>query len=122
MSDRINTDVVDMYVDLSYGVLLIIGISTMILMNEYLVAVAFGTGIMLGYAVHVGWRMARFDPEAASRIEQAVDEKVEAHVDDMREDVEKTVEDTVEEEVGQAQEEIEDAVEEAVEETVNDSS
>lgn len=123
MTDRVNVDMVDLYVDLTYGALLMVGIVSMMVFNQYLAAVTFGVGVVLAYAVHFGWRMARFDPDAADRIEQAVDEKVEDHVGDMADEVKDTVEEevgkNVAEQVGQAQSEIEQTVEEKVEETVN---
>lgn len=83
---RKHREFADLYVDLTYGLLLFVGIVAMIFFQQYLSAVMFGVGVMLSYAVHVAWRMARFDP---------VDEKVENVVEDKFEEIEETVEATV---------------------------
>lgn len=88
--------------------------------SERLPAVTFGVGIILGYAVHIGWRMARFDPKVTSAVEDVEEavgevgervEVVESKVNTV-EDVEETVD-----EVGDQIEDIEEKVD-SVEETV----
>lgn len=77
---------IDLYVDLSYGVLLLIGITAMVLLQEYLAAVTFGVGLIIGYAVHIGWRMARFDPQSRNAFEESMEEVVEDQVEESVED------------------------------------
>lgn len=77
---------IDMYVDLTYGILLLVGIAAMIFLQHYLSAVTFGLGILIGYAVHIGWRMARFDPEAKTTFEENVEQTVEETVENAVED------------------------------------
>lgn len=106
--------IVDKYVDLTYGILLFTGMASMIGLSERLPAVTFGVGIMLGYAVHVGWRIARFDPRVTSKVEE-VGEAI-GEIDDKVESVESKVDsvDKVEETVDKVESTV-DSVEETVE-------
>jgi len=70
---------VDVYVDLTYGVLLCLGVGSQVLYGSSTAALAFTVGLTLGYAVHVGWRMSRFDPDDVGDV---VEETVEDVVDD----------------------------------------
>lgn len=99
MSKHVNLDTVDFYVDVTYGVLLFIGIMSMLLFTSNIAAVTFGVGVLLGYAVHIAWRMARFDPDAERVIEDTIEDTVESKVDEIEDTVEQTVEETVEEHV-----------------------
>lgn len=115
-------DKIDIYVDLTYGVLIASGMVAMIFLNNYLAAVAYGFGVLLSYCVHIGWRMARFDPDVAEQIEERVEETVEDTVQQtVEENVEETVEETVEKSVEESVDEMQEQVEETVEETVEDT-
>lgn len=103
---------VDMYVDLTYGALLLIGSGSIVFFNSNLPAVTFGVGVLLSYAVHVGFRMARFDPETETRIEETVGDVVEDGVSDIEETVEDRVSD-LEESVDSVNEAV-DAVEDDI--------
>jgi len=90
---------VDAAVDLSYGVLIFVAVVLIAAVGAR-VGVAFGFGVLVSYAIHVVWKMSRFDPEwMTQEVEQTV---------------ERTVEETVEEEIGTVQEQVE-SVEERVE-------
>lgn len=117
-------DRIDLYVDLTYGALIVVGIvALMVLGPKMLAAATFSFGVILAYAVHVGWRMARFDPKVQDKIEETIDKRVGEMEDKVEETVEKAVEDevgkNVAEQVGQMQAEVQEQVEETVEEAVN---
>ncbi|MFW6436181.1 MAG: hypothetical protein ACOCYZ_00940, partial [Halococcoides sp.] len=87
---------VDFIVDLSFGALIFVSIG-IILVAETSVGIAFGLGALVTYVIHVGWKMARFDPDwmtrdVAERVQESVSETVS-------EEVEQTVEKTVSDEV-----------------------
>jgi len=86
---------VDAAVDLAYGVLIFVAV-VLIAYVGVEEGLAFGFGVLVSYAIHVVWKMSRFDPEWMSR------------------EVEQTVEETIEEEIGTVQEQVE-SVEERVE-------
>lgn len=83
---------VDAIVDLTYGVLIFASILSIILIGTE-IGLAFGFGVLSSYAIHVVWKMARFDPDWMTR---AVEETVE-----------ETVEDTVNEQIGTIQDQLE---------------
>lgn len=96
---------IDALIDLTYGTLILVSVVLIVYVGTT-VGAAFGFGVLASYAVHVVWKMARFDPdwmtrEVAERVEETVSEEVE-----------RTVEDTVSREV--------DGVAEQVERTVGD--
>lgn len=87
---------VDAIVDLTYGVLIFVSILSIILIGTE-IGLAFGFGVLISYAVHVTWKMARFDPDwMTTAVEEAVEETVE-----------KTVEETVTEQIGTLQDQVE---------------
>jgi hypothetical protein len=54
---------------------------TLILVVVTGVGVAFGLGALLSYAIHIGWKMSRLNPdwmtrEVAERVEETVDEEM----------------------------------------------
>lgn len=102
---------VDLIVDLAYGVMIFVAI-TLILVVGTSVGAAFGVGVLVSYMIHVGWKMARFDPDWMSR---EVAERVEEVVG---EEVEKTVEDTVSKEVDAVADQVGETLSEEVTETV----
>lgn len=122
---------VDAIIDLAYGVLIFVSIALIVSVGT-LVGLAFGLGVLISYALHVVWKMARFDPEwMTSVVEETVEETVEQTVG---EQVEETVEQTVGEQVGTVQEQIdtvdrridrrprEDEIEQLLEKTVSDDT
>ncbi|KYH24644.1 hypothetical protein HAPAU_36270 [Halalkalicoccus paucihalophilus] len=122
-----NPRYVDAVVDLAYGVVLFSAIA-LIVMRGTETGLAFGFGVLVSYAIHVVWKMARFDPDWMTR---TVEETVEQTVGKT---VEEAVEQDVEEQVGTVQEQIktieqrverrprEDEVEELIEETVENDA
>lgn len=117
---EVKFDMVDFYVDMTFGLLIAVGIASMMLFTEYLAAVTFGVGVLLAYAVHFAWRMARFDPETKQEIEDTVTETVEETVEETVGEMQEDVEEKVEETVGEMQEDVESRVEETIEEVSNE--
>ncbi|WP_226038768.1 hypothetical protein [Natrinema sp. DC36] len=122
-----NSRQVDAVIDLLYGVLIFVSILLIVTVGSE-IGLAFGFGVLVSYAVHVVWKMARFDPDwMTTAVEEAVDQTV-------GETVEEAVGQSVEEQVGIVQEQIEsverrverlpreDEVEELIEETVEDDA
>ncbi|WP_222914522.1 hypothetical protein [Natrinema sp. SYSU A 869] len=122
-----NSRQVDAVIDLSYGVLIFVSIVLIVTVGTE-TGLAFGFGVLVSYAVHVVWKMARFDPDWMTQaVEEAVDQTV-------GETVEEAVGQSVKEQVGIVQDQIEtveqrverrpreDEVEELIEETVEDDT
>lgn len=87
---------VDIAADACYGVLFMSGISVL-LFGPTMTGFGFVVGAMLAYAVHVAWKMARFDPEwmttsdeIESEIEDKVEDEVDQRLDDLTDDTERT--------------------------------
>lgn len=97
--------ITDLHVDISYGILLFIGLGAIMLFQDVLPAVTFGIGIMLSYIVHFAWRMARFDPDRRDELAETVESQVEESIDEQVESVQESVEDTVKETVEETVEE-----------------
>jgi divalent metal cation (Fe/Co/Zn/Cd) transporter len=121
-----NPNRVDTIVDFTYGVLIFVAIA-LILTVGTAVGVAFGLGVLVAYTIHVGWKMARFDPqwmteEATKTLTEEVDEAM-ARIEDVNDRVDRRpredeVEETVNEEVD---ERVEDTVSEEVDERVEET-
>lgn len=118
---------VDAAVDLLYGGLIALSIGLILFLDES-VGLAFGIGVFAAYALHVGWKMARFDPDWMTRVvEETVGETVGETVEEsVGETVEKTVGETVEAQVGETVEKtvsetVEAQVGETVEKTVGET-
>ena len=106
-----NPNRVDFVIDLTYGLLIFVAIA-LILVVETIVGIAFGLGVLASYVVHIGWKMARFDPEwmtseVAKQVEETVSDEVEETIHDEMDQVTQQVEETVTEEMGET---VEDAV------------
>ncbi|MDZ7849932.1 MAG: hypothetical protein U5K70_03660 [Halodesulfurarchaeum sp.] len=129
-----NPNRVDFVIDLTYGLLIFVAIA-LILLVETVVGIAFGLGVLASYVVHIGWKMARFNPEwmtkeVAEKVEETVTaevgETISKEMDDVAEEVEKkvteevgeTVEDTISKEMDDVAEEVEEKVEEDMAEGV----
>ena len=119
----VNPNRVDFAVDLAYGMAIFCAIG-LILVVETAIGIAFGLGVLVSYLIHIGWKMARFDPdwmteEVAQQVKETVSGEVEQTVaDTVSEEVEQvaeTVERTVSEDVTK---EVEQTVSQQVEETV----
>ncbi len=61
----LDTERVSFYTDLSYGLLLALGIGGMAITDYHIPAVTFMIGVCLGYALHVGSQMADFSTNVA---------------------------------------------------------
>jgi hypothetical protein len=110
-----NPNRVDFLVDLAYGVVILLSVALILVVGTG-VGVAFGIGAMVSYAIHVVWKMARFDPEWMTR---EVTEKVEETItEEVTEEVTESVEQTVAEEVT---EEVTEKVEQTVTEEVTEN-
>lgn len=57
---------VDYLVDLAYGAMIFISIILIIVIGLD-IGIAFGFGVLVSYAIHVVWKMARYDPEWMTR-------------------------------------------------------
>ena len=71
-----NPNRVDSIVDFTYGALIFVSVA-LILAEGVAVGVAFGLGVLVSYAIHVGWKMARFDPQWMTGEVDEVTERVE---------------------------------------------
>ena len=95
-----NPNRVDSIVDLTYGVLIFAAIALILTVGTG-VGVAFGLGVLVSYAIHVGWKMARFDPywmtgEVDEQVEETVSEEVGQRFEEtVSEEVDRRVEETV---------------------------
>ncbi|MFB6195311.1 MAG: hypothetical protein ABEI80_04005 [Haloplanus sp.] len=106
---------VDLLVDLAYGVIILIAVGLILAIGTS-VGIAFGLGALVSYAVHVVWKMGRFDPEWMT---QEVTEKVEETLtEEVTEEVTESVERTMTEEVT---EEVAESVEQTVTEEVTEN-
>jgi len=110
---------IDFLTDLTYGLLLFAAI-VLIAGGDRGAGIAFGVGVLVSYIIHVGWKMARFDPdwmaqEVTENLEESVAEEVSENV---TEEVSKNVEETVTEEVSKN---VEETVTESMQETVTES-
>ncbi len=102
---------VDAAIDLAYGLLIFVAILLMLRVGSQ-TGIAFGIGVLVSYGLHVGWKMARFDPEwmtteVAEEVEESVTDSVERTVSE-------EVQETVSKEVDQVLERVEE-VDERVE-------
>ncbi len=71
---------VDAAADLAFGLLLALAIGVILAVDTVL-GLAFGLGVFGGYLIHVGWKMARFDPDwMTEAVRESVDETVEETV------------------------------------------
>ncbi|MCY4731825.1 hypothetical protein KY092_14795 [Natronomonas gomsonensis] len=99
-----NPSRVDFMVDMAYGLLLLVAI-VLIATGSTGIGIAFGLGALVSYAVHVAWKMARFDPdwmtkEVTENIEESLTEEVSENVGEkVTEEVTESVEEKVTEEV-----------------------
>lgn len=114
---------VDSIVDLLYGVLIFVAVALMMFVENN-VGVAFGIGVLVSYMIHVGWKMARYDPdwmttEITESVEETmayeVRESVADQVKEQTEEVTASVEETMAEEVTES---VTDEVQETVAEEV----
>jgi len=83
---------IDALVDAVYGVLILVAVAVM-LVGGGAAGIAFGVGVLISYLIHVFWKMARFDPDWMTRVEETV-ETVENTVEGT---VQETIEETLEE-------------------------
>jgi len=123
-----NSNQIDFLTDLTYGLLLFAAI-VFIAVGDRAAGIAFGVGVLVSYAIHVGWKMARFDPdwmakEVTENIEESVAEEVSENVtEEVSKNVEETVTESVEETVTESVEEtVAQEVSKNVEETVADTA
>ena len=99
-----NPNRVDFLIDLAYGVLLFFAIVLIVYVGTG-IGIAFGLGALVSYIIHVGWKMARFDPQwmteqVTESIEETLTEEVTESVGEkVTEEVTQNVEETVTEEV-----------------------
>jgi preprotein translocase subunit SecF len=118
-----NPSRVDFMVDMAYGLLLLVAI-VLIATGSTGIGIAFGLGALVSYAVHVAWKMARFDPdwmtkEVTENIEESLTEEVSESVGEkVTEEVTEEVTENVGEKVTQ---EVTESVEEKVTEEVSES-
>ena len=117
---------VDFIVDLAYGLMIFVAVMLIAFVGTT-IGVAFGLGVLVSYAIHVGWKMARFDPdwmtqEVTENVEETLRLEVEAVIDRLEEVNDRVdrrprtdeVEQTVDETVGEVTEEVEETVDRKV--------
>lgn len=80
---------VDYMIDLAYGVMIFVSIVLIISIGTE-VGIAFGLGVLVSYAIHVVWKMARFDPEwmteeVTENVEETFTRKIDDVVDQLEE-------------------------------------
>lgn len=82
-----NAGRVDALVDLAYGVLIFVSVVLIVSVGTAIGA-AFGFGVLASYAIHVVWKMARFDPEwMTQEVTEEVTETVERTVEDQLDEI-----------------------------------
>lgn len=120
-----NPNRVDFLVDLAYGVAIAVAIGLVLLVGTE-EGIAFGMGVLVSYIIHIGWKMARFDPdwmtrEVAQQVEETVSTEVQTAVGDtMSQEVEEVAEQVEETVAAEVTEKVEQTVTETVEETVKE--
>lgn len=113
-----NPTTVDAIVDLTYGALIALAIVLIVTVDTNM-GISFAVGVFAAYAVHVFWKMVRFDPDwMTTAVQETVEETVETTVEEtVGETVETTVDEAIEttvtEEVRKLQEQVE-AVDERI--------
>ncbi|SMO88101.1 hypothetical protein [Halorubrum cibi] len=127
-----NPNRVDFVVDLAYGLMIFVAVVLFSVVGNQ-VGIAFGLGVLISYAIHVFWKMARFDPEwMTQEVTENVEETLKTEVDAVIERLEEVndrvdrrpradeVEEAVDESVGKVSEDVEKTVEEKVGEVTKD--
>lgn len=110
-----NSRRIDAIIDLVYGVLIFVSVVLIVSVGTE-VGLAFGLGVLVSYAAHVVWKMARFDPEwMTAAVEETVEETIEETVSEQVNAVQQQIE-TVDERIDRRPRE--DEIEELLEETV----
>lgn len=120
VAPAMNPRYVDAVVDLTYGVLIFVSIALIVRVGTG-IGLAFGFGVLVSYAIHVVWKMARFDPDwmttaVEERIEETVEQSIEESVRQEVEPIHDQIE-TVEHRVDRRPRE--DEVEEMIDETAD---
>lgn len=83
---------VDASIDLAYGVLLFVAVVLIVWVGTA-IGLAFGFGVLVSYALHVVWKMGRFEPDwMATTVEETVEQTVEETVKEQVETVQEQVE------------------------------
>ncbi len=111
-----NPNRVDLLIDLTYGVLILVSI-VLIVVVQFGIGIGFGVGVIVSYLIHVTWKMARFDPEWMTReVTEKIEETVTREVtESVGERVAREVSKDVEEKVAQ---EVTESIEETVTEEI----
>ncbi|RZH68845.1 hypothetical protein [Natrinema altunense] len=109
----------DAIIDLAYGGLIFVSV-VLIVVEGTRVGLALGLGVLVSYALHVVWKMARFDPEWMTReVEETVEDAVEQTIGEQVDTVQQRIE-TVDERIDRRPRE--DEIEALLEETVADEA
>lgn len=83
----VNPQRVDALVDLTYGALIFVSVVLIGFVGTEIGA-AFGFGVLVSYAIHVVWKMARFDPEwMTQEVTEEVTETVERTVEEQLDEI-----------------------------------
>lgn len=110
---------IDAIIDLAYGALIFVSV-VLIVVEGTRVGLALGLGVLVSYALHVIWKMARFDPEwMTQEVEETVEEAVEQSIGEQVDAVQRQIE-TVDERIDRRPRE--DEIEDLLEETVADEA
>jgi hypothetical protein len=74
---------VDYLTDLAYGAIIFVSVLLIIVVRNE-IGIAFGLGVLVSYAIHVAWKMARFDPEWMSQeVAENVEETLSEDIDEV---------------------------------------
>lgn len=76
---------VDYLTDLAYGSIIFVSVLLIIVVRTD-IGISFGLGVLVSYAIHVAWKMARFDPEwmtqeVAENVEETLSEDIDEVID-----------------------------------------
>lgn len=109
----------DAFADIGYGILFLVAIGLMVVVGIR-TGITFGLGVFLAYAIHVGWKMSRLDPQwMTAQVAEAVEETVAKKV---TQDVTKSVENQIGETVAESMDkDVSETVAKSVEKEVTES-
>lgn len=90
--NRIHTDLLT---DIAFGLAILIGSVSMGMAHNWIPGATFGAGLILGYIIHVSWRMSHFDLVESNNVQAIEDDvneiaeavgKIEAKIDPIDQD------------------------------------
>jgi hypothetical protein len=74
---------IDYIIDFAYGVMIFVSVVLIISVGTE-IGIAFGLGVLVSYAIHVVWKMARFDPEWMTKeVTENVEDTLTREIEDV---------------------------------------